>query len=215
MPTTLDATALKSSESIQEHLNGVTDEMMLALPAPVSLTSEERRSVIARYSSVLEGNFIYWMTGAYLASRTTESRDIITENLLEEVRECHPGMMRRFAVAAHAVPGEADAEIVYANLSRVREFVGRLSAPSLLTMMAFFEGFIQRFMPYLAECAREQGSNEREYTDVHSVCDIGHSQELFRALDAELSVAAPGEDEDLLEGVQLLQALIRDIVAAA
>jgi len=83
-----------------------------------------------------------------------------------------------------------------------------------MVMMAFFEGFIQRFMPYLAELARRQGSEEQEYTDVHSGCDIIHSQELFRALDAEMKLAADSREprEYLYEGIHILQALIRDMV---
>jgi len=78
--------------------------------------------------------------------------------------------------------------------------------------MAFFEGFIQRFMPYLADLARRQGSEEMEYTDVHGVCDITHTQELFQALDAEMALAAPLPSEEMFEGVHLLRALIENIV---
>ena len=28
-----------------------------------------------------------------------------------------------------------------------------------------------------------------EYTDVHGVCDVTHTEELFRALDAEMALA--------------------------
>ena len=68
-------------------------------------------------------------------------------------------------------------------------------------------------MPYLAELARRQGSEEQEYTEVHSCCDLTHSQELFRALDAEMKVASgPVHSPDyLFEGVYLLQSLIRSM----
>jgi len=78
--------------------------------------------------------------------------------------------------------------------------------------MAFFEGFIQRFMPYLADLARRQGSTEMEYTDVHGVCDVTHTQELFRALEAEIALAPPIPAKEMFEGVELLQALIQNIV---
>jgi hypothetical protein len=80
--------------------------------------------------------------------------------------------------------------------------------------MAFFEGFIQRFMAYLAELAVRQGSSELEYTDVHGVCDVTHTQELFRALEAELALAPATPVEEMLEGIPLLRALIQSIVAA-
>jgi hypothetical protein len=179
------------------------------------LSADERRGIIARYTAVLEGNFIYWMTGAYLSAGSEEARSIILDNLREEVRDCHPGMLRKFAIAAHSVPKDSDVLAVYRNLSNVRLFIGRLVPVPIIAMMAFFEGFIQRFMPYLAEVAQRQGSLEREYTDVHGVCDVGHTQELFRALTAEMALAhdSQGPIVNLLEGVKLLKTLIQNIVA--
>jgi hypothetical protein len=78
--------------------------------------------------------------------------------------------------------------------------------------MAFFEGFIQRFMPYLADLAQRQGSAEMEYTDVHGVCDITHTQELFRALAAEMALNPVEPETNLFEGVDLLRSLIHTIV---
>ena len=197
--------------SIQAHLEQAIEDLLASLPSPGQLSAEERRGIIARYTAVLEGNFIYWMTGAYIAAGSGEARAKIMDNLREEVRDCHPGMMRRFAIAAHAAPTEADANAVYRNLMNVRLFIGRLSPVPIVVTMAFFEGFIQRFMPYLADLAQRQGSAEMEYTDVHGVCDITHTQELFRALEAELALTTPIPAENMYEGVELLRALIQDI----
>src|SRR5690242_8253176 len=153
--------------SLQERTVRIADDILASLPSPEQLSAGERRGIIARYSAVLEGNFIYWMTGAYLSVGSEEARSIILDNLLEEVRDCHPGMLRRFAMAADAVPTDSDALAVYQELLDVRLFVGRRARVAVVVMMAFFEGFIQRFMPYLAELAQRQGSIEKEYTDVH------------------------------------------------
>jgi hypothetical protein len=185
------------------------------MPQAERLSAEERCGIIARYTAVLEGNFIYWMTAAYLSARSEEARAIILDNLREEVRDCHPGMLGKFSMAARAVPKDSDAQAIYQNLSNVRLFVGRLSPAPIVTMMAFFEGFIQRFMPYLSEIAQRQGSMEREYTDVHGVCDIAHTQELFRALEAEMTLAIDSREpvQNLFDGVDLLKTLIHDIFA--
>ena len=201
--------------SIQEHLGRAVDDLLNWLPPVEQFSAAERRGIIARYSAVLEGNFIYWMTGAYLSVRSDEARSIILDNLHEEVRDCHPGMLRKFAMAAQAVPTDADALAIYRNLSDVRLFVGRLTPVPMVVMMAFFEGFIQRFMPYLAELAKRQGSAEQEYTDVHGVCDVTHTQELYRALEAEMALATDGESANLFEGVDLLQALIRKVITGS
>src|SRR5215475_1715209 len=133
---------------IEDKTTAIIDELIDSLPDPKQLTSEERRGIIARYASVLEGNFIYWMTAAVLA-----------------------------ALAVHD------------DLTKVRLFMGRLSPVKSVLTMGFFEGFIQRFMSFLACLAAEQGSAEREYTDVHGVCDIEHTEGLFRVLAAELAIA--------------------------
>jgi hypothetical protein len=204
----------RPTKSIKEELERITDDLFSSFPPAEQLSAAGRREIIARYSAVLEGNFIYWMTGAYIAAKSNEARSIILDNLLEEVRDCHPGMLRRFVMAAHASPTREDALAVYPNLCKVRLFIGRLSPAPILAMMAFFEGFIQRFMPYLADLARRQGSEEQEYTDVHSGCDIVHSQELFRALDVEIRLTADSRKsaDYLLEGVYLLQSLILSMV---
>lgn len=198
---------------VKAYLDRITENLLASLPSAGQLSASGRRGIIARYSAVLEGNFIYWMTGAYLAARSEEARSIITENLLEEVRDSHPHMLRKFAMAANAQPTDADALVVFPNLTEVRLFIGRLEAAPILAMMAFFESFIQRFMAYLEELAQRQGSSEIEYTQVHGVCDIGHSEGLFRALEAEMLLAPDSrEPEDYLyEGVHQLRALIESI----
>ena len=199
---------------LRERVDRVIDDLMASLPSPDALTPDQRRGIIARYSAVLEGNFIYWMTATYLAVSSDTAHEIIEDNLREEVRDNHPGMLRRFAMAARAVPTDTDAQAIYRHLQEVRLFVGRLTGPNNVVMMAFFEGFITRFMPYLADLAGQQGSTEREYTDVHGVVDIEHTQGLFRALDAELALAPgpPATIHQLLDGVEILRALIERII---
>ncbi len=198
--------------SVQGHIECTINNLLTALPNPEHLSANQRRGIIARYTAVLEGNFIYWMTAAFLSVKSEESRLIILDNLLEEVRDCHPGMLRRFAVAAHAAPTDSDALAVSRDLMKVRLFVGRLSGVRVVLMMTFFEGFIHRFMAFLAELAERQGSIEQEYTKVHGVCDVAHAQELFRALAVEMTPDSPESGADLFEGVDLLRALIQSIV---
>lgn len=198
--------------SISITVNQAIEDLIVSLPAAASLTSEQRRGIIARYTAVLEGNFIYWMTATLIAVQSDAARPILLENLHEEIRDVHPDMMRRFAIAAHAFPTDADALAVHENLTKMRFFLGRLSAVQSLASMAFFEGFIQRFMGYLGELASYEGSKEMEYTDVHGVCDIAHTEGLFQALKVEMSVNPPPADMDIYEGVHLLRTLIENIV---
>jgi len=198
--------------SIQQTINSMIDGLITSLPDPKGLSGEDRRGIIARYTAVLEGNFIYWMTATLLAVKSEDARPILLDNLHEEVRDAHPSMMRRFAIAAHSFPTDSDALAVHDDLTNIRLFLGRLSGVQSLLTMAFFEGFIQKFMGYLAGLAAAQGSVEMEYTDVHGVCDIAHTEELFRAFEAEMAINPLGPEKDLFEGVYLLRTLIETIV---
>jgi hypothetical protein len=121
-------------------------------------------------------------------------------------------MLRKFAIAAKAFPTDDDALSVHAELTKVRLFLGKLSAVKSVLMMGFFEGFIQKFMPYLADLAARQGSTEMEYTDVHGVCDIEHTAGLFKVLAAEIALAPHEPNADIFEGVTLLRTLIERMV---
>lgn len=197
---------------IEDKTIAIIDELIDSLPDPKQLTSDERRGIIARYAAVLEGNFIYWMTAAVIAAKAEQSRSILLDNLYEEVHDAHPLMMRKFALAANAFPTDRDHLAVNDDLTKVRLFLGKLSPVPSVLMMGFFEGFIQKFMPYLACLAVEQGSTEFEYTDVHGVCDIEHTAGLFKVLAAEIQLTPPDPDADLFEGVNLLRTLIEHIV---
>jgi Iron-containing redox enzyme len=211
MATTVIATP-SSVEPIQQTINGMIDELMGSLPDPKLLSSAEQRGIIARYSAVLEGNFIYWMTAAYLSVKSDAAKPILLDNLYEEVRDAHPAMLRRFAIAAYACPSDTDALAIHEDLTNMRLFLGQLSAVQSLVSMALFEGFIQRFMPYLAELAAARGSAEMEYTDVHGVCDIAHTAGLFQALGEEIAINPLDPEKDLYEGANLLRTLIHSIV---
>jgi hypothetical protein len=213
MSTLSSVLPLNLPGSLGSRVESTVSELLGALPRPEQLSAEERRGIIARYAAVLEGNFIYWMSGAYLAARAESSRLILLSNLEEEIRDCHPGMLRRFTIAAHAFPERSDAMAVSRDLTAVRLFVGRLSGVPIILMMAFFECFIQGFMGFFAELAELQGSKEQQYTTVHGVCDIAHTQELFRVLAMEIELDPPRSNVDLFEGVGLLTTLIRSVVS--
>jgi hypothetical protein len=213
--TTIALSPQSQSDSlnvIQPKIESMIDDLVASLPDPKQLTSDERRGIIARYSAVLEGNFIYWMTAAYLSVQAEEARPLLLDNLHEEVRDAHPEMLRRFTVAAQALPTESDTLVVHEDLKNVRLFLGRLSGVQSVLTMAFFEGFIQRFMGYLGDLAAAQGSADMEYTDVHGVCDIAHTQGLFTALSAEMAINPLDPGADPFEGVYLLRQLLQTIV---
>ncbi len=215
MSTTLLAPQLQDGSdgaSIQQQVATMIDDLIAQLPNPERLTDDERRGIIARYTAVLEGNFIYWMTATYLATHSEEARPILIDNLLEEVRDSHPVMLRKFTIAANAFPTTADVLAVHESMTKVRLFLGRLQGVQSLLTMAYFEGLIQKFMPFLAALAAARGSVEMEYTDVHGVCDIAHSEGLFHAVLLEQSLNPISTEANLFEGVQLLRDVFDNIL---
>lgn len=208
-PQSTEKVTIEQAEPV---ITQMIDELIGTLPDPKTLTSEERRGIIARYTAVLESNFIYWMTATLIATKAEDARPILLDNLHEETRDAHPHMMRKFALAAHAFPTDTDALAVHDDVTNMRLFLGRLSAVQSLAAMAFFEGFIQKFMPFLASLAAEEGSTEMEYTDVHGVCDVAHTAGLFQALAVESAVNPAEPGTDLLEGARLLRTLMDRIV---
>jgi hypothetical protein len=212
MTTLLITPQMQNASSTKLQIEALIEGLMASLPNPKGLTDEERRGIIARYGAVLEGNFIYWMTATYLSVQAEEARPILIDNLRDEIIDCHPAMLRRFTVAADSFPKDTDALAVNDELTNVRLFMGRMSGVQNLLTMAFFEEFIQRFMSYLADLAEARGSAERQYTDVHGVCDIAHSQGLILALSAEMAINPPEPATDLFEGVDLLRTLIYKVI---
>jgi hypothetical protein len=200
-----------SATALRQRVEAIINDLISQLPSPEKMDAETRRGIIARYTAVLEGNFIYWMTATYLAVHAEDARPILIENLHEEVRDSHPAMLRRFTIAANAFPKDTDAMAVDAELTRVRLFLGKMQGVQSLLTMAFFESYIQRFMGYLADLAGAQGSLEREYTDVHGVCDIAHSEGLFQAVTLEMAINPAPADADIFEGVELLRDLLETI----
>ncbi len=198
MSSTLLARQLQdelSGDPIQQRIAAIVDEMMAQLPNPQQLTAEERRGIIARYSAVLEGNFIYWMTATFLAVKSQRSASDFAREPFRGVPRLSPGNDAQVRHRSSRIPDRPRCARVGANLTRMRLFLGRMQGVPSLVSMAFFETWIQRFMPFLAALAAAQGSTEMEYTDVHGVCDVAHSQELFRAVAIELG-QQPGEPGD-------------------
>src|SRR2546428_10953378 len=117
---------------IQEHIERAIQDVLASLPDPDRLSADERRGIIARYAAVLEGNFIYWMTAAYLSVESKEAHAIIQDNLLEEVRDNHPGMLRRVAHPADAAPPDPGSIGAQSVVLCRRHFPGRRPADELI-----------------------------------------------------------------------------------
>jgi hypothetical protein len=50
-----------------------------------------------------------------------------------------------------------------------------------------------------------------EYTDVHGVCDIAHTEGLIQALSTEMLLSPLGPDANMFEGAELLEVLMERV----
>ena len=202
------------TDSIQAYLDRVTDDLLISLPAAEQLSASARRGIIARYSAVLEGNFIYWMTGAYIAAQSEEARSIIMDNLHEEVRDSHPAMLRRFEVAANAVPTDSDA------LAVAPEFVERPLIHGAFVSCADsrHDGFFRELYPAIHAIPRRTrraagliGESSIPKSMVSAISPIQKGS--FDALESEMMLSPDSREpaDYLYEGVHLLRALIENI----
>jgi hypothetical protein len=88
------------------------------------------------------------------------------------------------------------------GLTKVRMFPDGLHGVQNVLTMGFFERYIQRFISYLADRAVAQASTDLEYTDVHGVCDMPHSESLLTMLSAGAAINPPDRSADLFDGVK-------------
>ena len=132
--------------ALRQRVAAVMDDLMSQLPNPEMMDREMR----SRRSS--RGTPRFWKATSFIESdhgnllghprRGCAAR--FDRDLHEEVRDSHPAMLRRFAMAANAFPRDTDAMAVspsYPGPPVPRQTAGC----AIALMMAFFEGYIQRF----------------------------------------------------------------------
>ena len=94
----------------------------------------------------------------------------------------------------------------------VRLFIGRLAAVPIVVDDGLLRGLHPALHAVPRRARQAAGVVGLEYTDVHGVCDITHTEELFSALETELALAPPLPPSETFEGVELLRTLMQNIV---
>ena len=85
----LDTSTAPTILTIQANLERATGDLLASLPDPRTLSTEERRGIIAT-TQHYSRNFIYWMTGAYLSVGSDEAR-ARSSTTCARMRGCHQG----------------------------------------------------------------------------------------------------------------------------
>ena len=111
-------------------------------------------------------------------------------------------MLRKFAVSADAVPTDTDALVVDSDLTKVRLFLGKLQGGPI----PFDDGFFRELYSAVhvlpgSPCGGPGGPVRWSTPMSTGVCDIAHSEGLFRAVTLEMSVNPVPPDTDLFEAL--------------
>ncbi len=161
-------------------------ELVRTYLKPIEVVSaDDAKEIIARYAAAVEGNFTSWMGAALIYARTPQGEFAAKENLVVEIKDDHPGMLREFARQAQAEPSLVHYKKVNQSVSSMRRFIGMGNGLEALTVMATLENTSAVFVPYLAALAIKRDSMDLQYTDVHGVADINHAKQFIWAVEYE------------------------------
>jgi hypothetical protein len=174
-----------------------TKEVMKFLPDAEDISKEHARKIIQRYTAAIEGNFLTWMGAGTISARSVISKFAIDENLWVEIRDNHPGMLRRFSRSCKAEPNSDDFRYVEKEVNEVRKIIADLSGIKIITLMATLENTSAAFIPFLAQLGRKLGCEDFTYTDVHGKADIKHANQFLEALSDEQQLGYKNTDVDI------------------
>lgn len=160
-------------------------EVHAFLPSLDQLAPEQCRTIIQKYVAAIQGNFVNWMAAAAVSGRSVQARFAAEENIYVEMRDDHPGMLRRFAVAAHAEPTAEQYTAVEPLVQEVRVMVAEMSGAKNTALMGALESTSAEFIPFLAALAKKLGSSDFQYTDIHGEADVEHADQFLWALSHE------------------------------
>lgn len=153
---------------------------------PIETVSvEEARGIISKYTAAIEGNFIPWMAAALISQQSVQAEYATKENLIVEINNNHQGLLREFAKHAKAEPSLEHYQAVQENVFVIQKKVAAGHGLTILTIMTALETSSEVFIPYLATLARKIGSTNLQYTTIHGIADQVHADQFLWALSYE------------------------------
>src|SRR3989344_8007789 len=161
----------KIDNRLKVKMDKAINEVRSFLPSHQKLSKEQAIKIIQRYTASIEGNFLSWMSGASISVRSVISRFAVDENLWVEIKDNHPGMLRKFAINCKAEPNSEDYRYSERETNSIRELVSELSGIKTISLMATLENTSSAFIPFLAELGKKLGCKDFTYTNVHGEAD--------------------------------------------
>ncbi len=177
---------------------------------PSSVSDEDARKILARYTAALEGNFIAWMGAAALVVRSVQAKYAASENLWVELKDDHAGMLHQFVASAGVDVASSHVHEVEGSVAAVRALLATMSSVESLALMAYLENTSAEFVPFLGKIAQQLGSVDDIYVRVHGEADVLHADQFAWALGYEIvedDRAFEKIDKSFAIGEQLLRSI--------
>lgn len=152
-----------------------------------TLTPTQMQERLYVYGEVFASRFIPWLAYVLTQCRSEIARAACKDNLLCEINEDHPAMLRRFVAQSNFHPNSyarQRLESCRPILRSVTEMVE--SSPSWgLMVLAGLENASLAFIPVMRKWGEVLNFRDFEYVDKHGEADIAHADEFARAVIAE------------------------------
>lgn len=201
----------RMDKSVKDKINKATEAVQEFLAPTKDMTDDVAKTILKRYVAGIEGNFLAWMAGASISSRSLQGKFASDENLWVELKDDHPSMLRELAICAKAEPNSEDFQYVHKEVVAIRNMVAELSGLKNLTLMTALENTSSAFIPYLSELASKLGCSNVKYTEIHGEADILHANQFLNALSDEKKFDYKNAEGDIDEAVEKTLALLRKI----
>lgn len=198
-------------QKLKTKYDNATSQVATSLKSVETITEDDARKIIQRYTAVFEGNFLSWMSGASITARSVVSRFAADENLWVELKYDHPAMLRNFAVSCNAEPSKEDFKYMHEEIQNTRNMVSELSGLKNICLMGTLENTSAAFIPYMAELGKKLGCTDFTYTDVHGEADIEHANQFLEALSDEQNQGYGSAEQDIDNTIEQTLKLLNKI----
>ncbi len=166
------------------------------LPSIATLESEVLTDIVLTFADTIRPTFIPLLTLTWLRATSSEAQRACRENLQDELKDDHPGMLDRFVAPLRST------EPNYARRMEAKQRADALltytqrSALYGVSVLALLEHTSAAFIPWLGDAGRKLKLADFTYIQVHGEADIAHAEDLTQALVHE--ALARNVSQDLL-----------------
>ncbi len=178
---------IPSAQIVTEQLDLAKQRIENALVPAVELTDEQARSIIGTYRVAIEPNFIHWMYQSYQTTKSDKAKQVIAQNIRDEILQDHPKMLRDFAQQCGVSLKEEHYRKASQSTLEMWDLFSKRNGLMNLTVAATLENTSLVFIPYLANLSKKLGCGNSIYTDVHGEADIEHARDLYEGLVEEMN----------------------------